>query len=449
MKRKAVHAVLILFSLMSLSGASWADIKVKTKNTMSGHSTESTVYIKGARQRTEMSMGPGMTMTTIMQCDQKRVIQVNDRCKVYIATPFQEGEEPEAAAAAPPAGAKPAAKPATARKGGVLTFSTSATDTGERQQMFGYNASHIKSTMSTESSPDACSKSNMRMEADGWYANLSYGLTCSAAAGAASARSAGGEQPDCQDRIRFRSSGGPKLGYPLKETRTMSADGGQKFTMTTETVELTKATLDPTLFDVPAGYREAKNQSELMCMPDVGAMMAQMQGADSGQMAEPMAAARPKQAGRLRVGVVELDNQAGASVSTEALRQQLIREFDDLEVDAVPLGPGSLEQARVEGREKECDYVLFNDILKVKQSGGKLGGMFGRATGLGGGKYEAQVNYKLYPISEEEGLLLEDTPSVKEEADAEGIVAIALKREAREVVTEIHKDLARRKREGR
>ena len=38
--------------------------------------------------------------------------------------------------------------------------------------MFGYKARHIKSTMVMDSTPDACNQSHMKIEIDGWYANL-------------------------------------------------------------------------------------------------------------------------------------------------------------------------------------------------------------------------------------------------------------------------------------
>ena len=67
---------------------------------------------------------------------------------------------------------------APARKGGVITVSRTSTDTGERQEMFGYKARHIKTSMVMESSPDACNQSHMKMETDGWYADLSAAFSC-------------------------------------------------------------------------------------------------------------------------------------------------------------------------------------------------------------------------------------------------------------------------------
>src|SRR5664279_6393284 len=60
-----------------------ADLKIKTRTTVMGHSTESTVYIKGPRERTEMSFGGHGGSATIMQCDQKRIITISgNQCSV-------------------------------------------------------------------------------------------------------------------------------------------------------------------------------------------------------------------------------------------------------------------------------------------------------------------------------------------------------------------------------
>ena len=51
-------------------------------------------------------------------------------------------------------------------------------DTGERKEMFGFTARHLKRTMTSQTSPDACSQNQMRIDTDGWYINLEYGLNC-------------------------------------------------------------------------------------------------------------------------------------------------------------------------------------------------------------------------------------------------------------------------------
>jgi hypothetical protein len=59
-----------LATLACFSTVASADLKIKTRSTVVGHTTESTVYIKGPRQRTDMSFGRGNAVS-ITQCDQK------------------------------------------------------------------------------------------------------------------------------------------------------------------------------------------------------------------------------------------------------------------------------------------------------------------------------------------------------------------------------------------
>ena len=164
--------------LLCLSSVASADLKIKTRTTVMGHTTESTVYIKGSRERTEMSFG-GQGTVTINQCDQKRLITINgNQCMIM---PMGGSETscpvmPNLAALARGAAGEAAPPP---RKGGVLTITRTANDTGERQDMLGYKARHIKTSMTMESSPDACNQSHVKMEIDGWYADLSAGFSCS------------------------------------------------------------------------------------------------------------------------------------------------------------------------------------------------------------------------------------------------------------------------------
>src|SRR5664280_2975802 len=108
-------------------------------------------------------------------------------------------------------------------KGGVVTITRTSNDTGERQDMFGYKARHIKSSMTMESSPDACNQSHMKMEMDGWYADLSAGFSCADESYRALACGGTGKR-GCSDRIVMKGGGRGALGYPLKLTTTIASD---------------------------------------------------------------------------------------------------------------------------------------------------------------------------------------------------------------------------------
>ncbi len=49
--------------ILALSATAFADVKIKTKQTMSGQTSENTTSIKGKRTRTEMMGGVMVTIT--------------------------------------------------------------------------------------------------------------------------------------------------------------------------------------------------------------------------------------------------------------------------------------------------------------------------------------------------------------------------------------------------
>ena len=95
--------------------------------------------------------------------------------------------------------------------------------------------------------------------------------------------------------------------------------------MTKEVIELSRQSLDAALFDVPAGYTLASSQQEMYGAPSMDQMMAQARQ-QSGQTSTPTenatssgAAAASAQT-RAKIGVVDFNNKAKASVSTDSLR---------------------------------------------------------------------------------------------------------------------------------
>lgn len=415
-----------------------ADIKVTYRVTMAGgQSTESTSMIKGERERTETKMGYFDTLS-IRQCDKRQTIQLNDRSRKYIITPMDSDETP---ARTTPAAAPRSSGPA--RAGGDVTYVVSSIDTGERKEMFGFTARHVKTTMRAESSPDACNQQRMHMEQDGWYIDLNFGLNCEMArppiTGRPSAPGGG-----CQDRIHFRHVGQGRTGYPLIETTTVFGENDQpQFSTTKEVVELSRAPLDAALFDVPAGYTEAKSQQEMYGQPsiaDIMKMQQQNQGADEGS-----GRTSPGQMGQgsghgLKVGVVQLNNKANASVSMDDLREKLISEINGSGVDAISLNASSLGEAQIEAKAKNCDYILLTDVstLKAASSAKRIGGILGGAVGAGtggAGRSEAKFDFKLYPTGASVPTVSSSASAKEETQDAS--VSAVLSREAQTVVAAV------------
>lgn len=392
--RRFVPLLVVLVQLLSLVPAA-ADTKIKTRTTMAGQTSEGTAYIKGARQRQEMGGMMGMGgMTTITQCDRKRIIQISDCTRTYMVTPLDESAA-EVEAEATAEAVRPAGTP---RKGGVVTVTQSANDTGERKKMFGLDARHVTSSLVMESSPDACYPMAMRMETDGWYANISPTFTCEVSPARTMPRM-GSYKPDCQDRYRMRGSGAARRGFPLKETMTTTSQG-QTFSMTTEVVDLSTATLNPALFEPPPGYREVRDHQQLMGSPqqmmacmgkDMGGEIAEEMPAGAAApsipetapepaapaMAAPAAApappVAPKGSGVLRIGVVRLNDKTGQYLPVDNLRMNLMYEITYRhQYEAVPLDAEGTPAIVEEARQKDCDYILYTDAAQLLEPGAAL-----------------------------------------------------------------------------
>ena len=172
MKLRLSFLLFVLFVITTITAISFAqrtrdtdrpitgDFKITIKQSMgSGQDMQSTTMIKGLRERSETSM-PGMPagmsagMVTITECDLKRTIQVNDRARKYMITPMDSGDNETAAPAT--SGGRSSGGPS--RRGGIVTMSINTVDTGERKEIFGFTARHLKQTMSSESSPEACAQ---------------------------------------------------------------------------------------------------------------------------------------------------------------------------------------------------------------------------------------------------------------------------------------------------
>jgi hypothetical protein len=408
-----------------------SDLKIKYKQTTSGQSFESTLMLKGQRERSEMRMGY-MDMINITQCDLKRTIQLSDKAQKYVITPMTVTTSSTGAASTP---AAPTAQPT--RAGGVVNYTTTSTDTGERKEMFGFTARHLKTSTVVESSPDACSPINQRIDTDGWYIDFSFGFQCDLA------QTQSTYQPTapggCRDRYQFKNVGNVKKGYPLIETMTMyGPDGGVQTSTTKEVLELSREPLDSALFDIPAGYTEAASAQELYMPPSTGEMTSPdstaMPSNVSGRTGTP--ANTGKAPGSIRIGVVQIKNKTDRQISTEALRARLIGDLQSGNVEAVPLNAMTAIEADAECKIKQCDFILYTDLATLKAS--KIGGMFGRVTGVtAAAKTEAKLDYKLVAVGETSPRL-QASASAKEEGD-DNSAGTALAQEAKAVSAAVRK----------
>lgn len=406
------------------------DFKITYKTSVAGQSMQSTTMIKGQRERSETSVSSGAyTMNTIniTQCDMKRTIQINDRARKYLITPMDDGSSTGSTSTGAPRTGAPATR------GGVVTMTVNTVDTGERKEMMGFTARHLKRTTIMESSADACSQQKMKIETDGWYINLEYGFSCPVNRGSDWASTS--SNTGCRDRYVYKTTGPANVGYPLQETTTMyGPDGSATMTMTKEVIEISRDPLDAALFDIPAGYSEASNQQEMYSAPTMNEMTGSSQ---QPNRIEPSSQTQPTApAARIRVGVAQLNNKTKTSASTDSLQQQLVAALTAQGIDAVALNAISPSEAVAEAQAKQISYILYTDIatLKSPSTGKKIGGLFGRATGVGSGdsgKAEAKLDFRLVP-TEGSGTTLVLSASTKAET-AEASLDAAIRSEAQSV----------------
>jgi hypothetical protein len=458
MKIRLTLLVTFLFFIASITAISFAqrtrdndqpirgDFKITIKQSFGGQAMQSTTMIKGQRERSETNMnvpgmpaGMNMGQVNITQCDMKRTIQINDRARKYLITPMDtdSGETTSNGMSSPTNGG-------LSSRGGLVTVTMNTVDTGERREMFGFTARHLKQSMMTESSPDSCYQQHMKMDRDGWYINLEYGLNCPTARPPQTGRTPAPQ--GCRDRYQYRRTGPTNLGYPLIETTTIyGPDGSVQNTMMKEVVELSRQPLDAALFDVPAGYTQAQSQQEMYAAPSVADMMAaarqqESQSNSSGQSTSGASSNTTSAMARPKIGVVEFNNKAKASVSTDSLRQQLLATLNGWQgigIEAIALNASSPSEAAIEARAKGCTYVLYTDIstLKAPSTGKKIGGLLGRATGVGGGgdtgKAEAKFDFRLVPVGSTSPKLQSSASGKEDTVDA--TVNAALQDEARAV----------------
>ena len=379
MKKHLFFFTVILLAAISTSNQAGAqEYKLRQTNSMMGMKSESTVYVKGMRKRTE----PGSTMgmpaqpTTIEQCDLQRTIKINDKKKLYFIEPFvKETDEviDEDAKPAPAVKNKPTPATSKPQTGGVVTMWYNIGDTGERKKMYGFTARHVWTTQKMKPSPDACSmKDSMIIKTDGWYIDFPK-FNCPVQYRPAKTPSPQPEkqQLDCKDRYVTRRSGKGKLGFPLSETRTMimGNSGAQtsEFETSIETLELSTEKLDSMLFEIPPGYTLAGNESDLQDKFDMNDMINQYKNQNNDNNKINTNPTEEKRAGVIRIGVYEPKGGDG-QMQAAPLQQHLVASLIGGNIDAIAVS------SEEDARKYNCDYTLATDFVKIK-SGSKVGGL--------------------------------------------------------------------------
>jgi hypothetical protein len=376
-----LKSLFAIASLVVVSVAANADTKVKSRQTSNGQTYENTTYIKGKRQRTENNGGQ---MITITQCDLRRNIQIMPQMKTYLIQPY---DQPSSGAAATTGNPPMVTMHLPAGKGGVVTSTITTRDTGERKQMFGYTARHIITSMVMQSSPDACSTVNTKMEIDGWYIDAAFALDCDLGRTympPVRPHADGG----CRDRYESKQIGTAKRGFAVWEKTTMfGPNGTESFSTTNEVIEFSQATLDQSLFEVPEGYREVADFASMYAMPTAPSTpsapsVSSVSPSTSTNTTPTTSTVGPKKAGIIRIGVVAVkadkvaENMNAANLAT-AVQTTLNEKLKAPNVEAIPIQATVLSQIEAEARQKECDYLVYTTVSHKKGGGGGFGSVFG------------------------------------------------------------------------
>jgi len=339
------------------------DVRFKSTYTTGDMKTESVTYIKGERERFEFQ-----DMVLLKQRDQKRTIQISKAANTYLvsADGMPAPIIPGTPAAAPP-------KPP-----GVIMVATTIVDTGERKEVFGRQARHVKTMIDKQPMAGACDTTRQRFETDGWYIDAPGTQTLPA-----SPEQSAGAMPDgCADKIQATSNGDPKVfGFPIAYTTTMTGDDGKPMIAKMEVTEFEQTTLDPALFEIPPGMNAALNLRELSKA---------LSDASEVQLAansEAPPAAAPKTPGVIRIGVPEFTNKTAQAVDTRTLRQRLITSLGDFKYEAVPMAAAPPADLQKRANDLGYDYLLVAEVTELKVSKpGALGGLMKAASGVAGGR---------------------------------------------------------------
>lgn len=393
MKNAIIFSFLVVLTFTS---GVFADTKVKIRQTMSGQSYENTTYIKGKRERSEQNMG-GSQMVTITQCDLKRSLQIMPISKTYLVNSWETSQDV-------PATTTTKTVSAPTIKGGIVATTVTIKDTGERKKMFGYEARHLIITMETASSPEACNKTKTKMETDGWYIDVTFGTDCDMERYASYTKQYSAKG-GCQDKYEMKQNGTGKRGYPIYEKMTMFDENGKEtFTTVNEVLELSKATLDDALFDVPADYREVKNPEELYQTAsysgssnsnDYNAPTTSGMSQNVQNLSKPNSTLSTevgaKKAGVIRLGLVGVKvNAVGEGLNATDLSQAIQNTLADYlkgtNIELVQLETKLPSAIAEEAKSKECDFILYANVSHKKGGGfGGFGKFIGQAVAQTGG----------------------------------------------------------------
>ena len=376
------------FVLLVAMAAQSQDLRVKKSITVDGNPVSSTeTFLKGSRERI-VSQSPTGSTVTLKQCDLKRTITINEKTETYFVAQDPKDEV--------------AAGTSAADTGAYITETSVVTDSGEGKTMFGLPTRHLKTTVTVQSSKDACTQVSKKYEVDGWYADLSKEQSVCQPFLPPVREGAG-----CSDRIIHKRSGSGKLGYPLWEAITLHNDHGTSTLVNVKTSGVSKKALEQGQFEIPGEYHEVKSLAELNEAPAIVQQAAVRQpiSTQPGAPSQPTVAAAPpsvtaaqtpgaRTRGKIRIGIAPPEAQVGQGTNTGGdystpIRNAEIALMSGPAVDVTPLDSHIAMQLQAEAQQKQCDYIMYSSVSVKHNQGGafskfaKYGGLAASMTPMG------------------------------------------------------------------
>jgi hypothetical protein len=271
--------LVLLLGLLGPQAPENLGTKIVTRQTVGSSFTEQTLYITADRRRMEFrsdnDASPGMeselSSVFILRSYLGQSFILRPKTEEYSSWPYPpKPVTPEQAAqlAVENSDTAEPAKP-------TLRIETTTVDTGERKEMFGYEARHVITTRK-ETPLDGSNSQPSQSITDGWYVDIdlsisydpkpSYGSKRTGILSSSSVAVGGKQMPI--DRAEFVEIGTRETGLPVKETRpfqmaTKSSDGTRATSTLlakSEVTVLEKAPLDPALFEVPSGDKQFERE---------------------------------------------------------------------------------------------------------------------------------------------------------------------------------------------
>jgi hypothetical protein len=250
-------------------------IKMTIRFGQAENSSEHTVYLSGDRKRMEFrnSLGKknadgslqltyGPRLVAITRCDLAQMFELNLDTSEYTSAPY-----PPKPLTREQIEARGLQIPATPEKP-MLRIEVNTTDTGERKEMFGHIARHVLTTR--EQTPLEGSRSEpQETVTDAWYIDLNQRLSCDPIwpeRKHAHGYSLSSNRKQPREKVEFIPTGEAQTGFALQSVTTSKIaygmpDGSRKQTDSRAELlvtELQEGPLDPTLFEIPTGFRHVQ-----------------------------------------------------------------------------------------------------------------------------------------------------------------------------------------------